>query len=379
MQFSSLRVLLCIALGSGLQVLLAAVAFGADPNCPKRPISNFSSEPGGLIENNHFGRFDAKGDIQACKRLCSERFTCRSFDFNKEGGQCWLSKETKKTKPEDWNDEPGDVWVYYERDVASILGPVDGHKAVFGHALPQNNRCTYYHIGRRECSDLCNGQAWCRSFDFDRKGNSCSLADKSRALDGIALVKNRSHIYYEKKGVQLIDPGRWRLADPTEFPDHRLVARFDSKGLVGRGTSDFEDLSPFDQSTKPSCFVDDPTKICDEVDARHFEEVKVHASDGDILQIRLRSSREADLLITAQPRLGFFETKGDRITFQRPTESALAIMEDVKRIGASKAYEGRLTYQVRSTGPLWISYARVEVAPNTPLAAHLEVELLRKN
>jgi hypothetical protein len=65
--------------------------------------------------------------------------------------------------------------------------------------IPGNNAMTLTHMNTNDCKKICNSNDWCKSFDFNKKNNSCNLSSASRGTS--TLKKNSRYDYFEKENL----------------------------------------------------------------------------------------------------------------------------------------------------------------------------------
>ncbi|XP_070545383.1 uncharacterized protein [Ptychodera flava] len=155
--------------------------------------------------------------VEVCAQDCLHfsEFVCLSFDYHFEKRYCYINPGNKDTivffLTEDSN------YGYYER-IYYDFSALDNNTVLkferFPNAMiksddPPQKTTT------EECAQLCLDEITfdCLAFTYEPMTSQCRLHNASHSLDGIPLIKDSKHDYYDRRGIEcyaLEDGGDYR-------------------------------------------------------------------------------------------------------------------------------------------------------------------------
>lgn len=135
-----------------------------------------------------------------CKLSClnSEK-GCLSVNYNRNTNKCYLSTETRLTKPNDF--KTANNMIYWERE--NICQSKYYMKLYNNRFLEGYNTEEIKNKNSLECVELCFKKTSfiCKSVDYNRRTRTCYLSVFSRADSPFLLKPSSSYMYFEKRTV----------------------------------------------------------------------------------------------------------------------------------------------------------------------------------
>ena len=135
----------------------------------------------------------------SCKQACVDQSWCRSADFLRANGTCYLQPVNTQDVALDTEDagSPFDHFSYRPR-----LDPL-GFQTVPNAGIPGFKQETLSNQSLTQCQAACIDRAWCKSFDFRRANGTCYLQPVAEE-DTTGLKRDYpgdpfDHYYYEPR------------------------------------------------------------------------------------------------------------------------------------------------------------------------------------
>lgn len=144
---------------------------------------------------------------QSCAAECTAWGSCRSFDFARSSGICYLSKKSERDGT--GTTIPSTGFSYCEKLPRKACSqprvkkkPIEEYACREGQALSGANDRTKLQQTHETCAAACSDWEGCRSFDFGARQNGVCYLSQSSVIDGTGrTVKNLQFRYCEKTGV----------------------------------------------------------------------------------------------------------------------------------------------------------------------------------
>lgn len=117
----------------------------------------------------------------ACLTACSKRDWCRSADYERAKGTCYLQSAGRHDAALqfDYADDPYDHYTCETRVTTQIPPSAPGctFYPVQNAGIPGHNTEVIDSLTVTACQAACEGRPWCRSVDFERRTGTCYLQD----------------------------------------------------------------------------------------------------------------------------------------------------------------------------------------------------------
>merc|ERR1711881_363374 len=129
--------------------------------------------------------YSGVSSMEECQSKCDEKSWCRSLDYIPDIKMCYLSKETKTSKPSYWYPRCYNTWrptkflssKYSEKTVVTdehYTTPIPG-------CLWKYNTEDYSGVSSmEECQCKCDEKSWCRSVDYIPDIKMCYLSKETK-------------------------------------------------------------------------------------------------------------------------------------------------------------------------------------------------------
>ncbi len=129
--------------------------------------------------------------VKQCKKACSSRKWCKSFDYYKDGAKCDLSNKHQQDVGGLKTNYSGNPYDHYHRKTYRKIS----NAAISGHNTEQLSGASV-----SKCKKACNDRSWCKSFDYYKNKAKCDLSNKSRSQVGLKKnYKGNPYDHYAKQ------------------------------------------------------------------------------------------------------------------------------------------------------------------------------------
>lgn len=159
----------------------------------------FKEYPFRYLNNQHFNSF-VDGSEFSCKSICLKTQGCKSAYFNIKKKTCYLSKETKLTKPTYY--KANNDMVYWERE--AVCQPTCYMKQYDKRYIMGRNNKVIKSQNSLDCKQFCLTEKSfdCKSVEFNIRSKECYLSTENRASVPTLWRTSSQYTYFEKQCTQ---------------------------------------------------------------------------------------------------------------------------------------------------------------------------------
>jgi|GEM_PF-5784914 len=162
---------------------------------------------------------------ESCKQACVDRSWCKSADFARDSGVCYLQPvaEQDVSLKNDYSGNPYDHFSYMPRHTPEGFG-VALNAGISGH-----NQEIMANTDLPSCQSACIDRGWCKSIDFERDTEVCFL--QPVAEEDVDELKRDyagdpyDHYFYEPRLASMYG---WAEIANAGIPGHNIETHYDT-------------------------------------------------------------------------------------------------------------------------------------------------------